>query len=315
MSSKAIVIGAGVIGLSTAVRLLEQGLEVEVWAAQFPPHTTSNIAAAFWMPYAAAPADKVQQWTLDSYQSFLEFSEDPYSGVRAMPTIEVLPAGTSIPDCHQSLPGLRMLSASELPEHLAGGYTFNSFVIDTTKYMPFLCERAEECGAYLVQKQLDSLDEALAKADLVINCAGIGARELVNDREIYAGRGQVVRIAKQDLNQVIGDASQHERPTYIVPRENDCVLGGSFDERQEDLLPQSDLTESIMWRCQELEPRLKMSSPLEVIVGLRPCRKIIRLERQEMPGGKVIIHNYGHGGSGITLSWGCAQEAAKLAHN
>ena len=43
-------------------------------------------------------------------------------------------------------------------------------------------------------------------------------------------------------------------------------------------------------------------------VGLRPCRPEVRLEAETLPGGRVLWHNYGHGGAGVTLSWGCARE-------
>ena len=310
-----VVIGAGVIGLSSAVRLLEQGYEVEVWAAGFPPETTSNIAAAFWMPYAAAPVDEVKMWAQASYQAYRELSSLPGAGITPMPALEILRGDQQIPEYNRALPGLRTLDKSELPSHIPGGYTFDSFVIDTRDYMPFLCERAEEFGAYLVQKKLNHFDEAFAKADLVVNCSGLGARELAGDSEVYASRGQIVRIAKQPIDRVLGDDHNASGLTYIVPRKDDCILGGSYEQHQESLEPQAALTESIMQRCQEIEPRLEIDQPLEVIVGLRPCRNSIRVERLDLDGGKTIIHNYGHGGSGITLSWGCADAVAKMAND
>ena len=52
---------------------------------------------------------------------------------------------------------------------------------------------------------------------------------------------------------------------------------------------------------------------VEDLVGLRPGRMEVRLEREEK-NGKYLIHNYGHGGSGVTLSWGCADEVVELAN-
>ncbi|MFM7282729.1 MAG: FAD-dependent oxidoreductase [Planctomycetia bacterium] len=67
---------------------------------------------------------------------------------------------------------------------------------------------------------------------------------------------------------------------------------------------------SIIERCARLEPGLRDATVLGTSVGLRPARSAVRLEPESSPAGR-IVHNYGHGGAGVTLSWGCAQEVAQ----
>ena len=144
----------------------------------------------------------------------------------------------------------------------------------------------------------------------VINTTGLGARELVGDARVFAVRGQVVHCERRGVDRVMID-EQGEDITYIVPRSRDVVLGGVADEHVERLEVDEAQTGAIVARCVALEPRLRQAEILSVAVGLRPCRDLVRVEREEIQGTPVI-HNYGHGGSGVTLSWGCAAEVLEL---
>jgi len=90
------------------------------------------------------------------------------------------------------------------------------------------------------------------------------------------------------------------------------VLGGSAQEGREDLEPDPDESAAILARCRALEPALANAQLLSVGVGLRPWRPSVRVEREAL-GRAWLIHDYGHGGAGVTLSWGCAEEVARLA--
>jgi D-amino-acid oxidase len=69
--------------------------------------------------------------------------------------------------------------------------------------------------------------------------------------------------------------------------------------------------EDILKKCESLWPELDRANIVGRAVGLRPSRTEIRLEKEHV-GDKVVVHNYGHGGAGVTLSWGCADEVARL---
>jgi D-amino-acid oxidase len=96
-----------------------------------------------------------------------------------------------------------------------------------------------------------------------------------------------------------------------VPRSQDIVLGGTAQEGDERLAPDQATAAAILERCARLEPRLRGAEVLEHKVGLRPGRPSVRLEAERRAGG-LLVHNYGHGGAGVTLSWGCADEVARL---
>jgi D-amino-acid oxidase len=158
------------------------------------------------------------------------------------------------------------------------------------------------------RRTLSSLEEVDAR--VVVNCVGLGARDLVDDASMEPIRGQVVRVRNPGLERFVLDEENPEGVTYIVPRSGDCILGGTADEGKWELEPDPETAAGILRRCTRLEPRLRGVEVLEHRVGLRPGRPEIRLEREDGPIPR--IHNYGHGGSGITLSWGCAEETLRL---
>jgi D-amino-acid oxidase len=148
---------------------------------------------------------------------------------------------------------------------------------------------------------------------LAINCTGLGARELVNDDSLYAIRGQIVRVARAGIEKFLLDEDEGRGVAYIIPRSDDCVLGGTAEDRCENTEPDAKTSKSIFERCAAIEPRLRDAMILSHAAGLRPGRAAIRLEVETWASGKALIHNYGHGGAGVTLSWGCAREVTKLA--
>jgi D-amino-acid oxidase len=157
----------------------------------------------------------------------------------------------------------------------------------------------------------DSLDEALERAPIVVNCSGLGARELARDASMYAIRGQIVRAERGAIEKFALEHDPAGGTTYVIPRSNDCILGGTREERREDLRIDVRQSEDILRRCTALVPALAKARPLNAVVGLRPGRPVVRLELEHRARGRVV-HNYGHGGAGVTLSWGCATEVRNL---
>ncbi|WP_280313485.1 FAD-dependent oxidoreductase [Nocardia abscessus] len=181
-------------------------------------------------------------------------------------------------------------------------------------YLPFLSAQVDAAGARRVLRTVARLgDLADLAPDVVVNCAGLRAAELVGDPEVYPIRGQIVRVANPGLSVSVRDEAHPLGRAYVHPRANDCVLGGSLDSGEWDTTPNPDLTRSILRRCRELAPALADSEVLETVVGLRPGRREVRVELDTtaLPGIPVV-HNYGHGGSGITIGHGCALESAAL---
>jgi D-amino-acid oxidase len=84
------------------------------------------------------------------------------------------------------------------------------------------------------------------------------------------------------------------------------VLGGTADDTRADRQPDDEVAARILQRCVAIEPRLAGLPVLEHRVGLRPARARVRLEREG-----TVVHNYGHGGAGVSISWGCAREVTR----
>jgi D-amino-acid oxidase len=316
---EAVVIGAGVSGLTCALRLIEAGWRVRVWAAEPPVRTTSAVAAAIWYPYRAGPADRVRAWGERSFAVFTELAADPKTGVRMAPGTELLAPGgdpSNVPGWAAHIPDFRVADADELPPGRAGwaGWTFTVPIVDTSVYLGWLEDRLGSAGVVVEIRRVASLAEAAEVAPVVVNCSGLGARELAADDALRPVRGQVARVENPGLTRFWLDDHNPAGLTYIVPRRGDCILGGTDEEGEEDTAPDAVTGEAIRRRCVELEPVLAGARVLELRVGLRPWRPEIRLEAEALPGGGRVIHDYGHGGAGVTLSWGCAERVVELAN-
>jgi D-amino-acid oxidase len=96
-------------------------------------------------------------------------------------------------------------------------------------------------------------------------------------------------------------------PTYVVPRVDQVVVGGTFEEGTWDRTPSPDTAAAILDRAARLVPELAGARVVGHRVGLRPMRSEVRLERVG-----DVVHCYGHGGAGVTLARGCADEVAEL---
>lgn len=307
-----IVVGCGVAGLSCAIRLREAGYDAHIWARDMPPQTTSSVAAAVWYPYKAYPENLVVGWSATTYADFVQLVQVPGTGVYMREGVEMFPWAVDEPWWRAAVPGYRRATPADLPAGYADGYVFEAPVIEMPIYLGYLLRRFAELGGQVATRTLGTLDEAAVASDLVVNCAGLGARELAADPTLLPIRGQIVRVAQVGLERFILDDYNPGGVTYIVPRATDCVLGGTADEGRADTAPDAATAQAILARCIALEPRLGDAAILEHKVGLRPGRPGVRLEAERTAHGKTIVHNYGHGGAGVTLSWGCAGEVLAL---
>jgi D-amino-acid oxidase len=300
-----IVVGAGVVGLSCAVRLLEAGHRVDVVARDLPRETTSAVAAAIWYPYRALPQDRVTAWAAASYAVFAglaapaEHGGSPGAGVRMVPGTEVFTSAQADPWWRTAVPGLERVL--DLPAGYVDGWSFTTPVVEMPVYLTWLAARIERLGGTLTRLNLPALPPG---ADLVVNCSGLGARLLGADRTVVPVRGQVVYVDQVGVDRWWLDPTG---PTYVVPRGQDVVVGGTDEEGEWSRTPSRETAAEILQRASRLVPALRDARVLRHKVGLRPARPAVRLERD----GKVV-HCYGHGGAGVTLSWGCAEEVAAL---
>jgi D-amino-acid oxidase len=309
---EALVIGGGVSGLTTAVMLAEAGWRVRLWTAVPPERTTSAVAAAIWYPYRAFPADRVLAWGSRSLALFGVLADDPATGVGMIEGLELSREPMPLPWWGPAVGSLRRATAAELPPGYGDGVAFTVPVIEMPVYLAYLVTRLRSAGGIIQQRRITTLAEAREACPLIVNCAGLGAAELTGDASLFPIRGQVLRVANPGLTRFLLDDHHPEGVTYVVPRSRDVVLGGTAQLRSADLRPDPDIAASILRRCTALEPALRGAEVVGHAVGLRPGRQAVRLEAERLSGGGVCVHNYGHGGAGVTLSWGCAAAALEL---
>ncbi len=297
---RVIVVGAGVVGLSCAVRLLEAGNRADVVARDLPRETTSAVAAAIWYPYRAMPQDLVTDWAATTYAAFAGLAEtNADCGVRMLPGTEVMTEATVDPWWRSAVPSLSRVS--DLPGGYVDGWSFVAPVVDMPAYLDWLATRVLDLGGSITRLNLGGLPTG---GDLVVNCSGLGARLLGSDASVAPVRGQVLYVEQFGLDTWWLDGAG---PTYVVPRSDEIVVGGTDEVGDWSRTPSPDIAQSILARASALVPELATAIVLRHKVGLRPARPEVRLEREG-----DVVHCYGHGGAGVTLSWGCADEVVEL---
>jgi len=317
------IIGAGVSGLTCGVVLAEHGYRTAIFAKDIGQQTTSSVAAAVWFPYHVEPAERVIPLALETYQVLLDLARFPESGVSIIESRQFLRTGEiEIPEWAIPLGAQHLSSvvtglwpvqdrAQRGGYSLKSGFSLRVPLMDTTIYLDYLAERFRKAGGEIhANVRFEKLEDVNTKFDLVANCAGIGARELVHDADLEPHRGQVAIVPRvEGLSCAI--VCDDEPLMYAIPRANDCVFGGT-NESSDNLTADPGTTSRIMAECSRV---LNIDKPpvLAARVGLRPFRRSgVRLERDRLRDSRTIIHNYGHGGAGFTLSWGCARKVLEL---
>jgi D-amino-acid oxidase len=335
--------------------LSERGHQVTIIADATNEETTSSAAAAFWYPFWTGDRPDHSWyrpvWAWETFQKLQALIDQPNSGVSPTALVEYFDSTIEPNEVQETIDSMwwrlmgvlkfRVLSSKEVAgiscggRHFSSGTTFQTVVVNMSEYLPYLesllanfrCSIREE---HIVPRDLDAL---CRKFRFVINCTGLGARELVFDKAMTSVKGVVVHVAPvpgvQTIILVHTGSLFSSYPVYVVPRagsRSDIVLGGTLGQGAEGLprhvayslldTEVSDVRDdarTILAMCQAIEPRIKGVKEISVSIGYRPSRKpMVRLE-PELTGGHAgqIIHNYGHGGGGVTLSWGCAREVSK----
>lgn len=303
------VIGAGIIGLTTAVRLAETGYQVAVMARDLPLETTSAVAAALWYPYRAEPPAQVLTWARTAFDTFVPEALDPESGVTLVDGLE-LRRSVGDPWFAEALPDVAGFHHfRDVPSGYQDGWQLRLPVIEPGRYLPRLVHRLELLGGSMTRMAVTHFPED----SLVVNCAGLAARGLADDQSVTPVRGQVVRVERvPGVDTWLLDHSDESQLVYVVPRARDVVVGGTVGLGDFDQTPNSDSVAAILQRATRLVPPLADAAVLGTHVGLRPGRPTVRLEAEPRSGGGTVIHNYGHGGAGWTLAWGCADSVVQV---
>ncbi|WP_437114006.1 FAD-dependent oxidoreductase [Streptomyces collinus] len=299
-----IVVGSGVAGLTTAVVLAESGRRVSVWAREPAERTTSAVAGGLWWPYRIEPEPLVGAWALETLRVYEELADrSAETGVRL---VEGVHRGARLDELGAwagRVPGLRAVAdglAARLP------------LIDMPAHLAWLRARLAEAGGTVREREVTDL--TAVPAGVVVNCTGLGARSLVPDPAVRPVRGQLVLVENPGITTWFTSVDHaSDASTYFFPQPAGLVLGGTAEEDAWSPEPDPATAAAIVERCAAVRPEIAGARILAHRVGLRPARDAVRLERGPLPDGRTLVHNYGHGGAGVTVAWGCAREAAALA--
>jgi len=331
MKDRVAIVGAGVSGLTCGVAFAESGYRTAIFAEETGQRTTSGVAAALWFPYDAEPAAAVIEWALETYQVLVDLNREPLTGVSMIELCQFSRTGEiqipdwAIPLGASAVPMVPSVISSEvsrccgitgpqseLPRTFTSGFAMTVPLMDTTIYLDYLAKRFLGAGGEIHSGiRFERPEDVTLAFDVVINCTGIGAKNLVHDEQLEPHRGQVAIVPKIE-NLTCAIVCDDPPLMYAIPRANNCVFGGT-NEVSDELDVDPIATARILDECSRA---LKIEKPnvLSERVGLRPFRKSgVRLERGCLRDGRTVVHNYGHGGSGFTLSWGCANAVFDLA--
>jgi len=312
---KIVVVGAGVSGLTCAAALLEAsrgGAEVTVLTAGAPAGTVSAVAGAMLGPVFGSGDARSLAWERRSDLVFRKLARDPATGVRLLAgrLLAAPELGAGLPPWVEQVPGYRSaLTGSQLPPGFVSGFAAELPFADMPTYLGWLVGRVQALGGRIEQRVVG--DWAEAGADVVVNCAGIGARQLAGDDAVQPVWGQHVLVDAPFVDEFVFEGGASADGIGIVPHRRGVLLGGVRRPGRNLLLPDERIAAETIARAAVAIPELASAPVLGIEVGLRPGRPQVRLEA-EQAGGLTIVHNYGHDGSGVFWSWGCAADVVAL---
>ena len=329
---------AGVVGLQTALTLLEVGFKVTIIAKHWPGDKSieycSPWAGAIWRTHASPDTD-TSKWDLLSYNIGVKIVEEKPERAEEM-GIQTCPitifSDDEPPWYAGEMQDFAILKPTQIPANTSRhGYTFAAITINPLTYLDDLLCQVKAKHAHCVTAELSDLHSFLKDINsiaptidpqapsVVINCTGLSAKGFCNDQAMYPIRGQTLlaRIHPPPKREILlweGDGEV----TYVVPRPGTdmFLLGGTKTADACEAEPHAAISEGIKERCKML---LGTDVAFELVaeqVGLRPGRRGgPRVEIEEIiQEGKAwpIVHNYGHAGGGFQSSIGSARKALSL---
>ncbi|XP_033108482.1 D-aspartate oxidase-like isoform X3 [Anneissia japonica] len=318
---KVVIVGGGINGFSCGVNILESlpNVEATIVSELFTPDTTGDKAAGLCLPLGVSdtPIELIAKWTkatLEFCRSLANTGEAATAGV--FPHSGFYLGDATCSNLKDIFLTHQTLSKDEIrkimPSNKSESAFITTYVLEGKLFLAWLTQRFLKYRGKTERRKVMSLSEFVGKYDVIINCAGLGSKELVSDSEVYPVRGQVIKVKAPFVKHFYIDMSEM---TYIIPTSEVVTIGGTYQkgnyDEEVDMLTKKKLMEEA---CQ-LVPSLKNSEFIEDWVGFRPGRTRLRLEKEMMQfNGKTIpvIHNYGHSGAGLTLCWGCATDVVEL---
>jgi len=345
MSEVVHVIGSGVVGLGSALYFAERGHEVHVYSDSDYYFATSRFAAAFWYPYACSLTDdEARELASPTLAFFDRYKDNGSNGIEFRKGCELFDESVSAPQ--REPPWWQWESVSthfeeireaEMPTHwkkntsigpFTHGWRFIVPVVNTAKFLPWLKELTKLKGVRFFKERVETLDSHCRECSVVVNCTGGWSTWLTVDPLLVGYQGVLVEVPGEPFGDELlfcEKGNSQDFPAYIVPQTVRTILGGTLQPRTDAgsrwepgnttlWTPSKADIQDVIDRCRSLVPNAPdVGQNYKATAALRPRRQGSppRIEA-ELNDDAVIIHNYGHGGSGITTFWGSAMLAYKL---
>ncbi|EUC29224.1 hypothetical protein COCCADRAFT_107125 [Bipolaris zeicola 26-R-13] len=332
MQDSIVIVGSGVIGLDVALILAEKGYghHTTIVAQHLPGDTSVNYTS----PWAGANFSAISgsdanalTWDKAGYKRLMKLA-DTHGSIAAISKTQSLefwdekPAEQKLQSLAGYLEDFTVLPSHKLLPGVKYGVSFTTVTINAPKHIQYLKHQLEEQGVKFLRRELEHLDSAfLGKhTKVVFNCTGNGARHLpgVGDEKCFPVRGQILLARAPQIKQnIMRHGKDYE--TYIIPRPNsrgNVILGGFMQKRNGTGDTFAHEADSIWKRTTTLEPSLDVPETeiLASFAGLRPGRLGgARIEKEARSDGRIVVHNYGAGGTGYQAGLGMAMEAVELA--
>ncbi|XP_065082190.1 D-aspartate oxidase [Ochlerotatus camptorhynchus] len=319
------VVGAGVVGLTTALELQREfrNANITILADRFEQDTCSDVAAGLFRPGTSfsGPTEEItRKWISDAYNYWDEIRKTAESSEAGVAQLSAYIFSSTDPAIVRNryiediLPVYRAATEQELtlcPGDWKYGSFYTTVLTECRLFQPWAAKKFLRSGGRIVSQKIDSFQEVAGKYDVVVNCTGMGAKKLCTDFKLVPIRGQVIKVKAPWVK----TAFYADYDTYIIPGIQGVTLGGcrNYDSYNEEVCRHD--TAAIRERCEALLPSLKGAPVIREAVGLRPHRDPVRVEPEVVgvTGRYVkVVHNYGHGGYGVTTSPGTAIYATKL---
>ena len=313
-----VVAGGGIVGLTTAYCLASEGWRTAIRYVK-RRNPSSLAACALFLPYfGTSDSPDAAKWFGLSWKHFEEISSDPSSGVKPIRMLEMFREGKPPPTLLESLTSVRSYRCPDLPGDFTHVWDFQTWMIDVPVYMPYLHGLCVNAGVVISEQMCNSatIDEPGVAA--VVDCCGHWSASEFGVTAVRPVRGQTVILPKSDLDFALGGDE------FVLAPRGDGTLFGSLWQEGDTLgsVRPSDtrslLAELELWCQAPLLSQLNIHRSVNEVVrsfaGVRPCREdgmfVTREECLDNRG--PVIHNTGHGGSGVSLAWGTACEVLAL---
>jgi D-amino-acid oxidase len=306
------VLGAGVVGLTSGIALQEAGYRVTIFAREVRGATLSANSGAIWGPFLSTLDSRVLGWSFETLRQLLAFSKEVSTGVSVVSGLLASEVEGDVPEWIKALNQEYKIDTDKIPVGYVSAWKYAVPIIDMPVYLDYLLLKFLAIGGSIISRTVFSLSELTDFRIPLVNCSGLASRVLADDNSVTPSKGQLVVLENPGISEFFAERGDGPSLLYVLPQGAKVVLGGTAEDMVDNCGLDLEVAQRIIERCSQVHPSLAQQRILSHRVGVRPCRPTVRLELDIADLGGTVVHNYGHGGSGVSISWGCARAVTEL---